>query len=206
MQVATPSVATCFFYLHLVMNTVYLLVLAVLAALCLFFARRKKKDGANLFKEVTMSPSSRFIRVYDMNEDQLKKAVDDYHDYADADEAFTITREGENQFLLTFAPTMDYVSFCYWVNFLVYPDEESKVRFKVYGWYPFGEAVQNDVPLPFNNQTVMLYVEPDDSEYDNVSLVTPEGDHYLQPFAINGNLALHPAGTESYRPCPIHQA
>ena len=206
MQVATPWVATCFFYPHLVMNTEYLLVLAVLAALCLFFARRKKKDGANLFKEVTMSPSSRFIRVYDMNEDQLKKAVDDYHDYADADEAFTITREGENQFLLTFAPTMDYVSFCYWVNFLVYPDEESKVRFKVYGWYPFGEAVQNDVPLPFNNQTVMVYVEPDDKTGDNVSLVTPEGDHYLQPFAINGNLALHPAGTESYRPCPIHQA
>ena len=186
------------------MNTGYLLIMAVLAAVCLILARRKKNGDTCTFKELTMSLAERVILIYDIDKKALAEA---YGHFSDISEQEVLAIEPEdNGFRLTFKPETEYISFCYWVNYLVYADESDRHRrFQAVGWYPFGQAKQNGVPLPFNNQTVMLYVEPDDSEYDNVSLVTPEGDHYLQPFAINGNLALHPAGTESYRPCPIHK-
>ena len=189
------------------MNTTYLLILAAIAALFLFMSRRRKKEEKGLIEE-TYSPTTRIIQVSGMDPTQLQQTIDNvvaqYSDGAPAERPLVDTN-GDTA-TLTFSPHVDYVSLCYWVNFLVYADESDRHRrFQAVGWYPFGQAKQNGVPLPFNNQTVMLYVEPDDSEYDNVSLVTPEGDHYLQPFAINGNLALHPAGTQSYRPCPINK-
>ena len=54
----------------------------------------------------------------------------------------------------------------------------------------------------------MMYVDKDDTEHDNISFVTPDGSHYLQPFAIFNNLkkitsdGSPSGGSESYRPCP----
>ena len=183
------------------MNAIYLLILAVLAALCFFFARRKKDNGGDIC-EITTSNVERVIRVYDMDEATLNTVIDEFIKiYSDNDdiERPCITKEEEN-YRLTFTPALNYISICYWVNYLVFSDENKQHRHTVRGWYTFGEVILKGERLPFCNQTVMLYVDKDDKECDNVSLVTPDGNHYLQPFAIADNLQPAPNSKETYHP------
>ena len=181
------------------MNTPYLLILAALAAVLLLMSRRKKGDAKGLVEE-TLAPGTRLIQVDGMEQTLLQQTIDNmitqYSDGADTERPL-VDINGDTA-TLTFSPHVDYVSLCYWVNFLVHADETRQRRFTVRGWYPFGQAKQNDVPLPFNNQTVMLYIEPNDTDCDNVSLVTPEGDHYLQPLPVAGNMALRENNSVAY--------
>jgi hypothetical protein len=190
------------------MNTSYLLILAAIAAVCLYFARRGKTNSSGTLKELTMSPAERIIRIYDIDKETLKEAYEHFSDISEQEISSIEAEDGG--FRLTFTPETDYISFCYWVNFLVYSDEEKQKRYKVYGWYPFGDVEINGVKQPFSNQTVMMYVDKDDTDHDNISFVTPDGNYYLQPFAISNNLkkitsdGSPSGGSESYQPCPIH--
>ena len=176
------------------------ILLLTLLAIIIFYFYKKTGSGKNNFKEIPNTSVNRVIRVYDMDKAQLKEAIESFHDFQDADEQLSIHQESDNQFLLTFPPTLDYIGMCYWVNFLVYSDEEKQHRYKAYGWYPFGEVQLNGQPQPFSNQTVMMYVDKDDTECDNVSFVTPDGNHYLQPFAISNNLKPFDNSSEKYIP------
>ena len=180
------------------MNTGYILLLAFLAIVCLFMSRHKK-DKSGEFKEISTTDKLRTIRLFDMDETQLQKAIDEFIEMYGDVELPDINPLGES-FLLTFKASTDYVTLCYWVNYLVYSDESKQRRFSVLGWYPFGEVTLNGEKQLFINQTVMLYVEEDDNDYDNVRFVTPNGNHYLQPFPIEDNLILDPADKEPYRP------
>ena len=172
------------------------ILLLALVALFVFYLYKKNSTKASNFKELTMSSSERVIRVYGMDKEQLEKAIEDFYDISD-DLISSISRE-DDAFRITFKPSTGYIDFCYWVNYLVYSDEEKNHRYKVYGWYPFGEVQINGVSQPFSNQTVMMYVDKDDTEHDNISFVTPDGHHYLQPFAIGNNLKPIVNGSESY--------
>ena len=174
-----------------------ILLLAILAVAIFYFYKKTGSANNNNIKEISTTSVDRVIRVYDMDKEQLKKAVDSFSDIND-NEISSITPEGINQFRLTFDPSLDYIGMCYWVNFLVYSDEEKKQRYKVYGWYPFGEVQLNGEKQSFSNQTVMMYVDKDDTEYDNISFVTPDGQHYKQPFAISNNLLPLDSGSETY--------
>ena len=178
------------------MTTVLLLALL---AIIIFYFYKKTDSGKNNIKELSSTPVDRVIRVYDMDKEQLKKAVDSFSDISD-NEISSITPEGDKQFRLTFNPSLDYIGMCYWVNFLVYADEEKNTHYKVYGWYPFGEVQLNGKLQPFSNQTVMMYVDKEYTEHDNISFVTPDGKHYLQPFAIGNNLKALDNGSENYIP------
>ena len=182
------------------MSTGYLLILGGLAIVFLYFARRKK-DDKNDFQEQTMSPSERVIYVYDMTESLIDKAIEDfvgmYSDNGDVDKP-TVRQEGDHH-RLTFSPTTNYISMCYWVNYLVYSDENNQRRFRVLGWYPFGEVLIKGERQPFSNQTVMMYVDKGDTEHDNISFVTPDGVHYKQPFAITDNIQTQDRGSETYQ-------
>ncbi len=180
-------------------------MLAVIAAACLFFARRKKEEEKSSdFEEKTKVDAERVICVYDMDKERLQETIDGfinmYSDNGDVERP-TVRHEGI-YYRLSFSSKVDYVSLAYWVNYLVYCDEKQLQRFMVRGWYPFGEVLIKGKMMPFSNQTVMLYVDREDKECDNISLVTPDGNHYLQPFAISGNLKLLDQGSESYQPLP----
>ncbi|MCR5589058.1 MAG: hypothetical protein K6F72_05545 [Bacteroidales bacterium] len=183
------------------MSIVYLLILAAIAAVFLIFARKKSCGGKELV-EKTKAGGERVICVYDMDKERLQNTIDEfiglYSDNGDVERP-KVKSDGK-VFRLFFSPALGYVSMCYWVNYLVYADESRKSRYTVRGWYPFGEVLQNEELLTISNQTVMLYVDKDDRTYDNVSLVTPDGHHYLQPFAVAGNLRPVAKGSEDYRP------
>ena len=178
------------------MSAIYLIIMAVLAAVCIVLAKAKRKEPDGL-KEEKVDDRERVIRVYDMEEAKLADTVDEFLNlYSDRGDVIKPKVSWENgAFKLTFSAKVDYISMCYWVNYLVYADKESKHHYRVRGWYPFGEVYMKGDKMPFSGQTVMLYVDKDDTEGDNISFVTPDGQHYLQPFAIGNNLkAVGPIG------------
>lgn len=174
-----------------------ILLLAFLAVVVFYFYH-KTGSSTNNIKELSNTSVDRVIRVYDMDNEQLKKNVYDFSDISENEEITSITPEGDNQFRLTFKPSLDYIGICHWVNFLTYPDESEQRRFLVRGWYPFGEVQLNGQLQPFSNQTVMIYVDKDDTEHDNVSFVTPDGKHYLQPIPVSNNLKPLDSSNEKY--------
>ena len=148
-----------------------------------------------------MSSGERVIRVYDMDILQLTTALRDFAQMYGEDWAQNVTvTKKDDCFSLTLIPTINYYHFCLWVNYLVYSDKNQ--LFKVRGWYPFGEVKLNNEVQPFSNQTVMIYVDKDDDEYDNVSFVTPDGNYYFQPFASNYSFKAVKKGSEDYVPLP----
>ena len=181
------------------MNTGYLLIMAVLAAVCLILARRKKNGNHGTSQEQTMPPTERVILIYDIDKETLKEAYDHFSDISEQ-EVSSIEPEG-NGFRLTFTPETDYIASSSSVNYPAYADEESPARNTAYASYPFGEVEINGEKQSFSNQTVMMYVDKDDTDHDNISFVTPDGSHYLQPFAIFNNLKPIVGGSENYRPC-----
>lgn len=174
-----------------------ILVLALLAVV-VFYLYYKTGSATKNIKELSSTSDDRVIRIYDMNKEQLKKNVYDFSDISENEGITSITPEGDNQFRLTFKPSLDYIGICHWVNFLTYPDETEQRRFLVRGWYPFGEVQLNGQLQPFSNQTVMIYVDKDDTEHDNVSFVTPDGKHYLQPIPVSNNLKPLDNSNEKY--------
>ncbi len=181
---------------------IYALVLAGIIIITVCLARCGKFNGkAAELEEVTMSSGERVIRVYDMDINQLTTALRDFAQMYGEDWAqnATVTKK-DDCFSLTLIPTINYYHFCLWVNYLVYSDKNQ--LFKVRGWYPFGEVKLNNEVQPFSNQTVMIYVDKDDDEYDNVSFVTPDGNYYFQPFASNYSFKAVKKGSEDYVPLP----
>lgn len=172
------------------MNTSLIIAMGILAFVCLYFAKGKKKKGNNDFREITVTTEARIIRIYDIDEALLGKVVDDFISlYSDNDdiERPLVNKNGD-AFELTFIQQTSYISMCYWVNYLVYCDENKQHKFTVRGWYPFGEVTLHGERQTFSGQTVMMYVEHNDKNYDNISFVTPDNIHYRQPFAISDNL------------------
>jgi hypothetical protein len=172
------------------------ILLLALLAVVVFYFYHKTDSGKNNIKELSNTSVDRVIRVYGMDKEQLKKAIDSFSDISENEGITSITPEGDNQFRLTFNPSLDYIGMCYWVNSLTYSDESVQRRFLVRGWYPFGEVQLNGQLQPFCNQTVMIYVD----EHDNVSFVTPDGKHYLQPFSVSNNLKPLDSSNEKYIP------
>ena len=119
-----------------------ILLLALLAAVVFYFYH-KTGSGKNNIQELSNTSVDRVIRVYDMDKEQLEKAIDSFSDISENEGITSITPEGDNQFRLTFNPSLDYIGMCYWVNSLTYSDESVQRRFLVRGWYPFGEVQLN---------------------------------------------------------------
>lgn len=60
------------------MNTGLIIAMGILAFICLYFAKGKKKNGNNDFREITVTTEARIIRIYDIDEALLGKVVDDF--------------------------------------------------------------------------------------------------------------------------------
>jgi len=182
------------------MSTPYLLILAAIAAACIYFAKRKSAPK-NDFKELTTDSSERIIRVYDMTEAQLQASINDFKElYSEiVDVELPSVVQEDKVFRLSFSHDNDFVLMRYWFNHLAFPDGKRKHRHHVCGWYPFGEVKLNGKPQPYSNQTVMLFVDKNMKECDNVSFVTPDGNYYLWQFADDSVKPVD-TGSETYRP------
>ena len=182
------------------MSAFFLLILLAIA-IFLSYSSRKKKSNTGILLEKSFSNSECIIRTYDMSREELENAIEKfltvYSEQIEEDKP-KISKEGDT-FKLSFGLKNDFLMMSFWVNYLVYSDESKECRFTVRGWYTFGEATNNGVVQPFSNQTVMLYVDKDDKDFDNVNFVTPDGKQYHYSFADNGGLTAIESGSEEYK-------
>lgn len=97
------------------------------------------------------------------------------------------------------SPNLDYDSFCFWVNYLVYSKKGE--RYDVTGWYEMGE-VENDDALSIGRQTLMFFIPDTDTEYDNVYVVDRFNHCYKQEFSGAAMLKELDAKLKNYETIP----
>ena len=124
-------------------------------------------------------------RMYGQDGDLVKPRVSFDGDYA----------------FLSFDTPIDWMMFCYWVNYLTYSDK-GKI-FETVGWYPMSVLKsQDEMSLQLAGRTLMLFIPSSDTEYDNVYLTTPEGKCFKQPFAGFARIVLADSVHRQYEPMP----
>jgi len=93
-----------------------------------------------------------------------------------------LTILSENKFVVTFPYDTDFATYCYFVNYMYYPND---IFYKptIKAWT---STKQNDdwMTNEIVNKKVMLFIPADDKDYDNVYLTTSENIGYKMGFAI----------------------
>jgi hypothetical protein len=88
----------------------------------------------------------------------------------------------EKKFIVTFPYDIEFETYCYFVNYLYYPND---ITYKpiIKAWTT---TKPNDIWMKDDivNKKVMLYIPSDDKEYDNVYLTTSDNFEYKMGFAL----------------------
>ena len=101
---------------------------------------------------------------------------------AKLDEMYPAEKKGYwdgQDYILTYPHGLDFMTYCYVVNYLVYPfDMDENNMLTVTAW-----CTTAGIKWGASNE-IMLYVPKGDTEYDNVYITTKDGLHFKQMFAI----------------------
>lgn len=104
-------------------------------------------------------------------------------------------------FAITFPYDIDFVSFCFAVNFLKYPtDIKWDARVRAWAITKQGDEWITEKSI---NKKVMLYLAQDDKEYDNVFLTTQDNVGYKLGFAAGEERQLLSVPQERYVNQPV---
>jgi len=113
---------------------------------------------------------------------------------------FQLAADGQGNFAITFPGDITFVYLCYLVNYLTYPIEVNR-HFEVVGW----TSVRPQKGLNEHRiagKEVMLYIPPDDSEYDTVWLVTGQNELFKIPFTSFHPVLLAPNTGRAFQSKP----
>ena len=93
-----------------------------------------------------------------------------------------LTILSENKFVVTFPYDTDFATYCFFVNYMYYPND---IIYKptIKAWTSTKQSddwMTNDIA----NKKVMLYIPSDDKDYDNVYLTTFDNIGYKMGFAM----------------------
>ncbi|MBU2018003.1 MAG: hypothetical protein KJ941_00025 [Bacteroidetes bacterium] len=180
------------------MNYIILGIIALVAVLAFQFINNSKSDSTdkkytskfNVEKKLTDSDKQIVVENVDFN--QIKNAVQDFtknYDNPQQSHLKPISRlhkTDNNKTVITFPYDIDFEIFCYYINYLKYPmglNYNANVR----GWTTT-KPNDNWLNKDFENVKTMLFIDPNDSEYDNVMLITESGKTYKIGFAIGEGL------------------
>ena len=93
-----------------------------------------------------------------------------------------LTILSENKFVITFPYDTDFTTYCFFVNYMYYPND---IVYKpiIKAWTT---TKQNDhwMTNEIMNKKVMLYIPNDDDDYDNVYLTTSDNIGFKMGFAM----------------------
>ncbi|MBR5029960.1 MAG: hypothetical protein IKX63_02505 [Muribaculaceae bacterium] len=150
------------------------------------FGKKEQEDALDHIEEERPGSYS-LILVQNMTEKEIVDAIESYNTMGkEEDENFEYympeIKNYGNDFLLLFAPTINYRDFCFWVNYLVYSDKNKRHNNDITGWYEMGNTT-NEHPL--SNKMLMMFIPESDKEFDNVYLVDNFNNCYKQEFAFD---------------------
>ena len=175
------------------MQFIVLIILLVVFVGYVYVSRSQnvgKGINMNRLLEDEVCAGKRIIKITNMSEDEVNKAIEDFMALHSQDggqiKKPVIKREG-NALMLYLEGGTSYDLFCFWVNYLVYSNKDKRHNDDVVGWYEVSPEAKG-VWLPFANQALMFFIPATDSEFDNVYFVTKRGECYKQEFAHSAPL------------------
>ena len=92
----------------------------------------------------------------------------------------------DNKTVVTFPYDIDFEIFCYLVNYLKYPFE-IQYSPKIKAWTTT-KSSYNWLNSKLEDKKVMLFIDPNDKEYDNVMLTTEDNVQFKIGFAVGEGL------------------
>jgi hypothetical protein len=142
------------------------------------------KKSATLVKPTETVDNDKVIVVKNVTPEEIKQAIRQFcteYNQEKYSALPTLTIISDNEFVVTFPYDTDFVTFCYFVNYLHYPhDILYKPDIKAWMTTKQGDTWMKDDII---NKTVMLYIPHDDKEHDNVYLTTSDNIGYIMGFA-----------------------
>ncbi|MFC4262642.1 hypothetical protein ACFOWM_07125 [Ferruginibacter yonginensis] len=93
-----------------------------------------------------------------------------------------LTKITESEFAITFPFDIDFIIFCYFINYVHYPMDFDKT-FYVTGWTTT-KSGDNWITEKSANKKVMLFIPSDDTDHDNVYMTTIDSIGFKLGFAI----------------------
>ncbi|WP_419701409.1 hypothetical protein [Mucilaginibacter sp. NFX135] len=135
-------------------------------------------------KPTTEKDNDKLIVVSNVNRDDIELALTRFcNTYNKADYAALprLSNVSPDTFAITFPYDIDFVTFCFAINFIKYPTD-IKWNAKVTAWTTAnsGEAWIADSSV---GKRIMLFIPDDDKEYDNVFFTTADNTGYKLDFA-----------------------
>lgn len=188
----------------MVKTLLYVLLVLACLALCFFSAKGRPKGKKISMLDTKIFKGEGSILVTDMTKEGLFKAIDDFINiYTQDGVSYTkpSIRAISQGFLLTFDGDIDYMAFCFWVNYLVYSDKNVKHNEHVTGWLKV-KGAEDEILKTFDHQTLMCYIPSSDTEYDNVYFTTSDGQCFKQEFAFRQNLIEQTSIVREYHSMP----
>ena len=152
-------------------------------------------------KPTEITDNDKIVTVKNVNDKEIKQVIQQFCDVYNQ-ETFRalpiLSSISEKEFVITFPYDIDFETFCYFVNYLHYPNDIIyDPEIIAWGTTKSGDSWMTDELI---NKQVMLYIPEDDQDYDNVYLTTSDDLGYKMGFAM---------GEESRpldKPCKMYQA
>jgi len=96
---------------------------------------------------------------------------------------FRLHRVNSKMTIIAFPYDIDFEIFCKLINYLKYP-EGLAYKTDIRAWTTT-KSIDKWVNLELESKNIMLFLDPNDKEYDNIMLITSEGQTYKILFGIN---------------------
>lgn len=192
------------------MNYIIIGIIAIVAILAFQYMNKSKTESKNqnytskFNVEKKLTENDKQILVKNVDYNQIKKAVQDFtKNYGNPHQSHLkpisrLHKADNNRIVITFPYDIDFEIFCYYVNYLKYPFD-LKYKANVTGWTST-KSTYNWLNTEFENEKTMLFIDPNDREYDNVMLITEKSKTYKIGFAIGEGLQNHNNTILKYRP------
>ncbi|MDD4994251.1 MAG: hypothetical protein PHR83_18675 [Paludibacter sp.] len=129
--------------------------------------------------------NDKVVLIENVNLDEVKNAIQQFcnsYNQEDFKALPLLSVISEKKFIVTFPYDIEFEIYCYFVNYLYYPND---ITYKpiIKAWTttkPSDMWMKDDIV----NKKVMLYIPSDDKEYDNVYLTTSDNFEYKMGFAL----------------------
>ncbi|MDP4203057.1 MAG: hypothetical protein Q8861_10195 [Bacteroidota bacterium] len=171
-------------------KTILVIIGAIIIALLLKSCVSKnnnKNENRTSIKDLPKEKveNDKVVLIENVNLGEVKKAIEQFcnnYNQEDYRALPLLTIVSENKFVVTFPYDIDFVTYCFFVNYMYYPNDISyKPTIKAWATTKSTDLwIKGDIA----NKKVMLYIPADDKDFDNVYLTTSNNIGYKMGFAM----------------------
>lgn len=158
--------------------------------------------------ERTFKENDKLIIVGNVDLETLQQIVSDFTWNYDNPKQFNlkpiskIHKIDDSKFAISFPYDIDFEILCYYLNYLKYP-KDINYQPSVLAWTStsFGYKWLNET---FNNNKVIMFIDPNDNEYDNVMVTTGDDKPFKLGFGIGYGLQTESKVIQKYEQPPLN--